>query len=172
MILSGSWRISQLIQRRSDYNHRLQTLNMELQDLKRYGESIADGGISIGEMMKTPTSMFNRQLIYMNRASEFSQLSASNQMNALMNTPYYQQMMAKYPDPQVQQSYKAMMYKSFYQQAQNQFSKYEASMIHEKERAMEEEQQTLKEDLEAIKSEIEGLKQNVSQDIQSFFKTA
>ena len=136
MILSSSWRISQLIQRRSDRKHRLQVVNMELNDLKTYGQNIADGGITIGEMMKTPTSMYTRQLFYMNNAAQYCQMNANMQMQQLMNTPYYQSMMAQ-QDPQVQQAYQQMLQQSFYKQAQQQFSKYEANLINEKETAME-----------------------------------
>lgn len=168
MILSGSWRINQLIQRRSDRKHRLQVVNMEIQDLKTYGQNIADGGVSIGEMMKTPTSMYNRQLLYMNTASQYCQMSATNQMQQLMATPYYQSMMSQ-QDAQVQQSYQQMLYQSFYKQAQNQFSKYEANLIHEKERAMEEEKESIKEEIEAIEGELSSTKQEVSKSIQEFF---
>jgi len=168
MILSSSWRISQLIQRRSDRKHRLQVVNMELNDLKTYGQNIADGGISIGEMMKTPTSMYSRQLVYMNNAAQYCQTSANFQMQQLMNTPYYQSMMAA-QDPQIQQAYQAMMQQSFYKQAQQEFSKYEANMIHEKETAMEEEKQSIKEEIEAIEGELQAERQEVSQSIKDFF---
>lgn len=169
MILAGSWRIRQLIQQRSDRKYRLQKLNMEINDLKTYGQNIADGGISIGEMLKTPTSMYSRQLIYMDTAAQYSQTSAVNQMQQLMATPYYQNLMAQQTDPNVQQSYQKMLYDSFYKQAQSQFSKYEASLIHEKERAMEEEREDLKEEIAAIEGELSSTKQDVNKGIQDFF---
>lgn len=169
MILAGSWRIRQLIQQRSDRKYRLQKLNIELNDLKSYGQNIADGGISIGEMMRTPTSMYTRQLNYMNWAAQYSETNATNQMQQLMATPYYQNMMAQQTDPNVQQSYQKMLYESFYKQAQAQFSKYEVSLIHEKERAMEEERQTIQEEISAIEGEMSKAKEEVSKGIQDFF---
>ena len=70
MILSSSWRISQLIDRKNETQHRLRAITLELEDLRAYGRNIADGGISIGELMKVPTSMYNRQMQYMNSAAQ------------------------------------------------------------------------------------------------------
>jgi hypothetical protein len=168
MILSSSWRIRQLIDRRSDRKHRLQTLNIEIGDIKAYAQNIADGNISIGEMMKTPTSMYQRQLLYMNTASAYAGATAQTQMQQLMSSPNYQALLSK-QDPQVQQAYNYMMQESFYKQAQQQFTKYESSLLHEKERAMEEEKQMITEELTAIEGELQAERQECSQSIKDFF---
>ena len=47
MLLTGQWRLFQLIRQRHDKNYRLMQLNKEMMDYKTYAENIADGSISI-----------------------------------------------------------------------------------------------------------------------------
>ena len=69
MFLVASSMVSSLIYKKSDLEYQLAKINQEIQDLKSYAENIADGGVSIGEMLNTPSTMYGRQLMYMNSAS-------------------------------------------------------------------------------------------------------
>lgn len=143
-------------------------LNMELEDLKSYGTNIADGQLSLAEMMSAPGSMFNRQMQYMMASSQYAQMSAQNQMNQLSSNPMYQQMMAQSQNAQLQQAYQMMMYKSFYKQAQEQFAKYEAKLLNEKEKEMSKEKVSLETELAMIEEEIKATKEAVKNDVQNF----
>ena len=168
MILASSWRISQLIQQRNEYQHRLATLTMELNDLKRYGESIADGAISIGELLRSPASMYKRSMAYLTFADAYSQQVANAQMQQLTNSPYYIQMM-RGQTAEAQRQYAMMLEQQFKKSAAQQFSKFEVGMIHEKEAQIEQEKQSLTEDLEAIKGQLTSLKQENKESINEFF---
>ena len=170
MILSSSWRISQLIQRRNDAKHRLQQITMEINDLKSYGSSIADGGISIGELLRSPTSMYRRSMAYLTAANAYSENAASIQMGELVNTPMYADMMARAGvDEEAQRRYADSMFMSFKRQAAQQFSKYEVSMIQEREKAMELEKQSLQEEVDEIKLQLDNMRKEHSESIQDFF---
>ncbi len=167
-ILASSWRISQLIQQKSEYQHRLHMITTELNDLKRYGENIADGCISIGEILRTPTSMYRRNMAYLTYADAYSQNAANIQMDELTRSPYYIEMM-RGQTAEAQQYYAQMMSQQFKKAAAQQFAKYEAAMIHEKEAALEQEQETTKEDLETIKNQLASLRQENKESINDFF---
>ena len=175
MLLSNHIRIRELIQTRSKNQQRLRQLNIELNDLKRYAEHIADGKISIWEMMKTPTSMFNRQMLYMSTASVFAQQSAMNQMNMMTINPNYQQFMMNQQmqnaTPEMQEAYQKMMYQNFYEEAEKQFARYETELLHEKEGQIMAEKDSLTVENEAIEAEIKGLREQRKQEIEQTFSS-
>jgi len=171
MLLSNHMRISQLIQRRSECQSKLRRMNVEITDLKRYAEHIADGKVSLFEMFRTPTSMFNRQMMFMQTSSIFCQQSATNQMNYMMAQPNYQQMIMQQSqqNPQAQQAYMAMMYENFYNEAQKQFAQYEAELLHDKESEMEQERTSVQTELEMIDAELKQLREQRKQDVQELY---
>ena len=175
MLLSGHIRLRELIMRKSQNDQRLRQLNIELEDLKRYAEHIADGNISLWEMMKTPTSMFNRQMLFLNTSSVFCDISANNQMYAMMANPNYQRYMMNQmqnnPDPMFQDTYNGMMYNNFYQEAQKEFARYETELLHEKEGAIRAEKDSLIVDNEAIAVEAKELKEKRKEEIQQTFSS-
>ncbi len=168
MLLTGQWRLFQLIRQRHDKNYRLMQLNKEMMDYKTYAENIADGSISIHEMFTTPSSMFNRQMLYMNMSSQFCQMSAANQMQQVSSNPLFQNMMAQSQNAQIQQAYQQMMYRSFYKQAQEQFAKYESRLLNEKEKEMSKEKLQLEMELAMIEEEIKNTKDAVKNDVKNF----
>ncbi len=168
MFLVAHWKINDLISKKADYEYQLTQITQEIEDLKTYAENIADSGVSIGEMLSTPGSMYGRQMGYMNASSQYSQISAMNQMQQLMQTPYYQQMMAK-QDAQVQQYYQQAMYKSFYDQSMQQFAKYEAKLIHEKEKVLERKKTQIAGNLDICKTQIQNYEQRAKEGQQRLF---
>ena len=168
MLLVGQWRLTQLIQQRSRKNDRLRELTMELTDLKSYATNIADGKLSMNEMASCPTSMFNRQMQYMMASSQYCQMAAQNQMTQLTSNPLYQQMMVQSQNAQMQAEYQKMMYRSFYKQAQEQFAKYEAKLLNEKETEMQKEKTSLETELAMINEEIKATKEGIKNDIPNF----
>ena len=169
MYLVARAQISQLIRQKSELEIRRKKIMEEINELKSYASSIADGSVSIGELMKTPSSMYNRQLTYMNYSSQYCQTSAQNQLQYLMSQPYYQQMMSQY-DPSVKQSYEAMMYQSFYKQSQNQFAKYEADLLHEKEKLLETEKEDVSNNLETCKKALEMYRQQAKEGLEEIYR--
>ena len=170
MILSTSWRISQLIQRRNDAQQRLKQITMEIEDLKSYGSSIADGGISIGELLRSPTSMYRRSMSYLTAANAYSENAASIQMDELVNTPMYADMMAKSGlDEQAQRQYADSMFMTFKRHAAQQFAKYETAMLQEREKAMSMERESIQEEIESIKLQLDNMRKERNESLQEFF---
>ena len=170
MLLSNHMRIRELVMRRSQNQTRLRQLNIELMNLKRYVENIADGKITPIDMMNAPTSMFNRQLNFMQYSSIFCQQSALNQLGYMRGQPGYQQMIAQ--NPQNAQAYEEMLYSNFYKEAQQQFAHYEQNLLHQKEGEICGEKDALETENLAIEAEMKELKEQRKNEIQQFFGQA
>lgn len=172
MLLTNHMRISELIQRKCEIQNKLREAKVYLNELKRYAECIADGKVSIFDMLNTPTSMFPRIMMYNQYSARYCKDSADFQLNELVHSPYYNNVMTLQPNfAQNQGVYQEMMRQSFYQEAQKQFAKYEAQLLHEKETEASERSDSLKTELEAINAELEGLKKERSEEIKQVFST-
>lgn len=169
MLLSTHMRIHELVMRKSRNDQRLRQLNIQLNDLQRYAEHIADGKISLFEMIKTPASMFNRQLVFNNYSLRYSAHKAEVEVSALTQNPYYNSFIAQ--NPQYQQYYTDMMRRNFYAEAQKEFAQYERERLHEQEGQIKGEKDCIKVDNEAIKAEIDDLRKERSEEIKQTFSS-
>ena len=163
-------RLRELVMRRSQNQTRLRQLNIELMNLKRYVENIADGKISLFEMMNTPTSMFGRQLQFMQYSSIFCEQSAINQLGYMRQQQGYNQLIAQ--NPQYAQAYEQMMYQNCYKEAQTQFAHYEQNLLHQKEGEINGEKDSLETENLAIEAEMKEIKEQRKNEIQQFFSQA
>lgn len=168
MYLVGSWRIQHLIHEKYEKNDRLRKISMEIRDLQSYATNISDGALSLSEIMSCPGSMYNRQMQYMMASSQYAQMSAQNQMTQMASNPMYQQMMSQSQDAQLQQAYQEMMYRNFYKQALQEFSKQESKLLNDKEAEMQKEKTSLENELAMINEELKATKDAVKNDVQNF----
>ena len=67
-LLIFAYRKLDIIRQRNDIQYRLMNLTRKLSDLQQYASNIADGSVSMSDMMNTPSSMFGRQMMYMQYA--------------------------------------------------------------------------------------------------------
>jgi hypothetical protein len=172
MYLSAILKRNEMTQKIADYEQQLKEINEELEDLRSYAANIADGGVTIGELMTTPTSMYNRHITFMNTSQQYSQMTAASQLQLLISQPQYQQLMMQQSggNPQVELWYRNAAYQKFYEQAQGKFVKFEQKLLHEKEKALIQKQEALKGSLESCKAQKdtyakeaqEGLKERFS----------
>ena len=97
-LLIFAYRKLDINRQRSDLNYRLMEITRKLSDLQQYASNIADGSVSMSDMMNTPSSMFGRQLMYMQYAHNGALFGAQQKM-AMMQPMIAQQMM-QMPNPQ------------------------------------------------------------------------
>ncbi len=64
-ILIFTARVHDLIHRKSDIEYRLSKLTKRLQDVQQYAATIANGGVSIGDLLNSPSSMMGRTMNYL-----------------------------------------------------------------------------------------------------------
>ena len=64
-LLIFAYRKLDIIRQQNELNFRLMNLTRKLSDLQQYAANVADGSVSMSDMMNTPSSMFGRQMMYM-----------------------------------------------------------------------------------------------------------
>ena len=78
-----AYRKLDILSRKNDLNYRLMNLTRKLSDLQQYSANIGDGSVSMSDMMNTPGSMFNRQLMFMQYSHNAALFGANQQMQMM-----------------------------------------------------------------------------------------
>ena len=152
-----AYRKLDIMQRKSDLNYRLMNLTRKLEDLQQYAANIADGSVSMSDMMNTPGSMFGRQLMYMQYAHNASLFGAQQQMQ--MMQPMIAMQMQQMQDPNMQAMYQNWIFKSLYDQQREQIGKQETKLLNEQEKQIQAEKAKLETQLKLLDQELESCKQ-------------
>lgn len=158
-LLIFGYRKIQILRQKSDLNFRIMQLSQKLRDLQQYAANIADGSVSVSDMMNTPASMFNRTLMYMTYAHNGSLMNAQQQMQQMMSLPQIQAQMQQISDPNQQMMYQNWIFENLYKQQREQFGKVEAKLLNEQEKEIEQEKAKLETQLKMIDAEYESVKQ-------------
>ena len=133
-LLIFAYRKLDINRRKSDLNYRLMELTRKLSDLQQYAANIADGSISMSDMMNTPSSMFGRQLMFMQYAHNGS-LFGAQQKFAMMQPVIAMQM--QQIQPGMQQMYQNWIFKNLYDQERERMGKQEAKLLNEQEKQIQ-----------------------------------
>ena len=113
-LLIFAYRKLDINRQRSDLNYRLMEITRKLSDLQQYASNIGDGSVSMSDMMNTPSSMFGRQLMYMQYAHNGALFGAQQKMAMLQ--PQLAMQMQQMQNPQYQQMYQQWVFKNLYDQ--------------------------------------------------------
>lgn len=155
-LLIFSYRKLDIIHRKNELNYRLMNLTRKLEDLQQYAANIADGSISMSDMMHTPSSMFNRQMMFMMYSHNASIWGAQQKFG--MMQPMLQMQMQQM-DPQSQAMYQQWVYKNLYDQERERMGKQEAKLLNEQEKQIQKEKAQLETQLKMLDQEYESCKQ-------------
>ena len=163
-LLIFAYRKLDIMHQKSDLNYRLMEITRKLSDLQQYAANIADGSVSMSDMMNTPGSMFGRQLMYMNYAHNAAILGAQQQMGML--GPQLQMQMSQMGDPQYQQMYQNWVFKSLYDQQRQMIGKQEQKLLNEQEKQIQAEKQKIETQLQLLEQEYQSCKEGEKQAVQ------
>ena len=153
-ILIFTARVHDLIYQKSNVEYRLAKLTKRLRDVQQYAATIANGGISIGDLLNSPGSMMGRTLGYLGFAHN-SAIAYMNQ-NAPMMQQLWMQQLGPNQNPQQQQMMNMYILRQLYMQG--------------RERAMQIETRNLKleEDrLQQEKDKLEALGKSIEEELKS-----
>ncbi len=152
-----------IIGRRNDLNYRLMQLTTKMNDLQQYASNIADGSISMSDMMSTPASMFNRQMMYMQYSHNGSLMGAQQkyaQMQPMVNMQMQQM------DANSQAMYQQWTFQNLYAQERERMGKIEAKLLNEQEKEMQKEKAKIETQLKMLEQEYESCKQGEQSGIE------
>lgn len=158
-LLIFGYRKLQIIRQKNELNYRLMNLTQKLSDLQKYAANIADGKVSMSDMMNTPASMFNRTLMYMAYSHNGSMMNAQQQMQQMMMLPQVQAQMQQMQDPNQQMMYQNWIFDNLYKQQRQQFGEVEKKLLNEQEKEIEQEKAKLETQLKMLDAEFESVKQ-------------
>ena len=143
--------------RKNDLNYRLMNLTRKLSDLQQYAANIADGSVSMSDMMNTPSSMFGRQMMYMQYAHNGALFGAQQKM--AMMQPQIAMQMQQMQDPNYQAKYQQWIFKRLYDQERERMGKQETKLLNEQEKQIQAEKAKLETQLKLLDQELEACKQ-------------
>lgn len=146
-------------------NFRLMNLTRKLEDLQQYAANIADGSVSMNDMMNTPSSMFGRQMMYMQYSHNSSIMSAQQQYGMLQ--PQLAMQMQQM-DPNSQMMYQQWVFKNLYQQQRERAGKMETKLLNQQEEEIQKEKAKLETQLKLLDQEYEACKQGEEKAAEMF----
>ena len=163
-LLIFAYRKLDINRQRSDLNYRLMEITRKLSDLQQYASNIGDGSVSMSDMMNTPSSMFGRQLMYMQYAHNAALFGASQQMQ--MMQPQIAMQMQQMQNPQYQQMYQQWVFKNLYDQERERMGKQEQKLLNEQEKQIQAEKQKIETQLKLLDQEYDACKQAESKEAE------
>ena len=156
-LLIFAYRKLDITRQKNDLNYRLMNITRKLEDLQQYAANIADGSVSMSDMMNTPCSMFGRQLMYMQYAHNGALYGAQQKMAMLQ--PQIAMQMQMMGNPAYQQMYQQWIFKSLYDQERERMGKQEQKLLNEQEKQIQAEKAKIETQLKMLDQELESVKQ-------------
>lgn len=164
-LLIFAYRKLDINRRKSDLNYRLMELTRKLSDLQQYAANIGDGSVSMSDMMNTPSSMFGRQLMFMQYAHNGS-LFGAQQKFAMMQPIIAAQM--QQIQPGMQQMYQNWIFKNLYDQERERMGKQEAKLLNEQEKEIQAEKMKVETQLKLLDQELQACKEGEDKSIEAW----
>ncbi len=164
-LLIFAYRKLDINRRKSDLNYRLMELTRKLSDLQQYAANIADGSVSMSDMMNTPSSMFGRQLMYMQYAHNGS-IFGAQQKFAMMQPVIAMQMQQM--QPEMQQMYQNWIFKNLYDQERERMGKQEVKLLNEQEKQIQAEKMKIETQLKLLDQELQACKEGEDKSIEQW----
>ena len=163
-LLIFAYRKLDILRQKSDMNYRLMELTRKLSDLQQYASNIGDGNVSMNDMMNTPSSMFGRQMMYMQYAHNGALFGAQQKM--AMMQPMIAMQMQQMQNPNMQAMYQNWIFKSLYDQERERMGKQEQKLLNEQEKQIQAEKTKLETQLKLLEQEYEACKEGENKEIQ------
>lgn len=163
-----SYQKQSIIARKANLEMRLLELNKKLLDLQSYTAAIADGSVSMNDLMNCPGSMFNKMTLYMNTSHQIGYSEAQQKYALMSQVPGAIPQMA---DAQLQQQYTQSIFKSLYDQSKEKFADQEQKLLKVEDTRIQQEKARIETQLKMLeameeqvtKAEDEGAKKSAPQ---------
>lgn len=157
-------RVHDLMHQKNNAEYRLTRITKKLRDVQQYAATIANGGISIGDLLNSPGSMLGRTMNYLG----FAHNSALAYMN--QNAPYMQQMymnqMGQGQNAQQQQQMQEYIMRQLYQQGRERAMQVETRNLKLEEDRITQEKEKTQTLLTEIEAELKAAREARDQGIK------
>jgi len=129
---------------------KLMLLKQKLFDLQSYASSIADGSVSMNDLMNAPASQFNRMSIFMQYSHQAALQGAQEKFAVMSQVPGA---IPQMQNAELQQRFSQMMFKSFYEQEKEKFNKVEQKVLNDQDKRIEQEVASIETQLKMLDAE-------------------
>ena len=163
-LLIFAYRKLDIIRQKSDLNYRLMELTRKLSDLQQYASNIGDGSVSMSDMMNTPSSMFGRQMMYMQYAHNGALFGAQQKM--MMMQPTIAMQMQQMQNPNMQAMYQNWIFRNLYNQERERMGKQEQKLLNEQEKQIQAEKTKLETQLKLLEQEYTACKEGENKEAE------
>jgi hypothetical protein len=164
-LLVFSYRRQSIIARKADINLKLLQLRQRQMDLQSYASSIADGSVSMNDLMGAPASVFGRMTGYMTYSHQQALMGAQASIGGMLAMA---QMNGTFNNlqPQMQEQYKQMIFKNLYDKERERFNQQEQKVLNGQDKRIEQQVAQLSTQLQMLEAEEKGVEKAESEDAQ------
>lgn len=155
-LLIFTLRRNQIVQQKAAINLKLMEMRQKLMDYESYATSIADGSVSLNDLMSCPPSLFDRMTKYM-FYSHAAAMQGAAQKFGFMSQMYAPQLQSQ--PPMVQQQYMFMLQKSLYEQERQRFSQIETKILNKENTKAQQEAERLQTQLKLLEAEEQSIRE-------------
>ena len=140
------YRHQQIIAEKSRINLRLDNLRQKLMDLQSYAASVADGKVTMSDLMQAPPSMFGQMSLFMMSSSQQAYAGANEKFMQMRAMGGIQQMQ----DQQTQQMYNNVVFKALFDQQREGFGEQEKKRLNVEDTKIQQEVAKLEDQLKML----------------------
>ena len=141
-------------------------LRRKLRDITGYVSKIADGKVSINDLMNCPGTYLGAMSVFMVGSHQMAQASAQQKMQYMMQVPGA---MPQIQDPQMQQQYMMVMQKNFYEQARKEAAHQVEEQAQKESVAIEQELASANGRLSMLQEEKKQVDQEAKESVKSLY---
>lgn len=164
-LLVFSYRRQSIIARKADINLKLLQLRQRQMDLQSYASSIADGSVSMNDLMGAPASVFGRMTSFMTSSHQQALMGAQQNIGGTLAMAQANGVFANL-NPQMQQQYQQMIFKNLYDKERERFSHQEEKVLNHEDKRIEQQVAQLSTQLQMLEAEEKGVEKAESEDAQ------
>ena len=164
-LLIFGFRKIDIIRQKNDLNYRLMQITKKLSDLQQYSANIGDGSVSMFDMMNTPASMFNRQMMFSMYSHNMALAGA--QQNFMMMQPMMNMQMQQM-DPNAQAMYQQWVFQNLYKQQKERINKVEQKLLNQQETQIQQEKAKIESQLKMLDQELQSVSEAENKAIENW----
>lgn len=164
-LLLFSYRRQSIIARKSDISLKLIQLRQRQMDLQNYASCIADGSVSMNDLLNAPASVFMRMNSFMTSSHQSALMSAQQCLPGML-AMFSANGGMNGLQPQMQDQYKQLIFKNLYDKERERFNQKEQKILNGQDKRIEQQIAQLNTQLQMLEAEEKGIEKAESEEAQ------
>lgn len=165
-LLVFTYRHQSIISQKSEINKKLLDLRKRQMDLQSYASAVADGSVSMNDLMTAPASMMMRMMAHAQASHGQSMIAATNALPGML-AMFNANGGMNGPSPQMQQQYQQMIFKNLYDKEREKFAHQEEKILSREDKRIEQQVAQLSTQLQMLEAEEKKVEQAESEEAKN-----